>query len=101
MPARTAPLYPHYLPTRPEGYTPTIDVPAFEADERGLHADEAFPEIYGRQGGSISNLTSRIGTEIRGVQISQLSDGGLDELALLAARRGVLVFVSPRMRCMA
>ena len=32
------------------------------------------------------------GTEIEGVQLSQLSEAGLDELALFAAKRGALVF---------
>jgi sulfonate dioxygenase len=33
-----------------------------------------------------------IGTEIDGVQLSQLDKKGLDELALLAAERGLLIF---------
>ena len=33
-----------------------------------------------------------IGTEIDGVQLSQLDAKGLDELALLTAERGLLVF---------
>ncbi|ORY26030.1 hypothetical protein BCR39DRAFT_566124 [Naematelia encephala] len=88
---RTDPLYPSYLPTRPEGYTSNIDVPFFEADERALRADPALPEL---DNGStqLTNITPRVGTEIRGIQISSLSKDGLDQLALLAAQRGVLVF---------
>lgn len=37
-------------------------------------------------------LSPYVGTEIEGVQLSQLSKAGLDELALLAAKRGALVF---------
>jgi sulfonate dioxygenase len=33
-----------------------------------------------------------VGTEVHGVQLSQLDGAGLDELALLAAQRGALVF---------
>lgn len=33
-----------------------------------------------------------MGTEIEGVQLSQLSEAALDELALMAAKRGALVF---------
>lgn len=37
-------------------------------------------------------MTPYLGTEITGVQISQLSKEGLDELALLTAERKVLLF---------
>jgi Probable taurine catabolism dioxygenase len=37
-------------------------------------------------------LSPYVGTEIHGVQLSQLDGAGLDELALLAAQRGALVF---------
>lgn len=40
----------------------------------------------------VFDLSPHIGTEIEGVQLSQLSSAGLDELALLAAQRGALVF---------
>lgn len=89
----TPPLYPHYLPTRPEGYTATIDVPPFDADERGLHADPALPDLR-VEGSKFEELTPIIGTEISGVQLSSLTSAGLDQVALLAAERGVLVFVS-------
>lgn len=41
---------------------------------------------------TITRLTPRIGTEIRGLQLSGLSDVQKDELALLVAERGVVVF---------
>jgi sulfonate dioxygenase len=40
----------------------------------------------------VQNLQVEIGTEIDGVQLSQLDKKGLDELALLAAERGILIF---------
>lgn len=89
----TQPLYPAYLPTRPDGFQPTLDVPYFEAEEPGARADSSKPSIF-KSGAKVENLTPRIGSEIRGVQLSQLSKAGLDEVALLAAERGVLVFVS-------
>lgn len=92
--SQSGPLYPHYLPVRPEGFTPTLDVPPFEAAEPGLRADPAKPDLLAAKGGaSVLNITPRIGTEIRGVQLSALSKAGLDQVALLAAERGVLVFV--------
>lgn len=40
----------------------------------------------------VTKLTPRIGTEISGIQLSQLSDAQKDDLALLIAERGVVVF---------
>jgi sulfonate dioxygenase len=40
----------------------------------------------------ITKLTPRIGTEVTGLQLSQLSDAQKDELALLIGERGVVVF---------
>lgn len=40
----------------------------------------------------VTRLTPRIGTEIRGLQLSQLTDAQKNELALLIAERGVVVF---------
>lgn len=86
------PLYPAYLPTRSDGYMAPVPVPLFDGDEPGLRADAAKTNLF--KGGRVENITPRVGTEIRGVQISQLDQKGLDELALLAAERGVVVFVS-------
>lgn len=86
------PLYPSYLPTRPDGYAPPIELPPFDGTEPGSQADPAKPSLF-KTGSVISNITPRVGSEITGVQISQLSHKGLDELALLAAERGVVVFV--------
>ncbi|KAJ0311072.1 hypothetical protein COL516b_001775 [Colletotrichum fioriniae] len=94
----TEPLYPAYLPTRPDGFQPTIDVPFFEAEEPGVRAKAGQPASSGslifRDGGGakVENITPRVGAEVRGIQLSQLSKAGLDEVALLAAERGVLVF---------
>ncbi|KAF7552765.1 hypothetical protein G7Z17_g4094 [Cylindrodendrum hubeiense] len=87
----SAPLYPAYLPTRTDGYVAPKVVPIFEGDEPGNRADPSKPSIL-KAGVTVTNITPRIGTEIRGVQISKLGASGLDELALLAAERGVVVF---------
>lgn len=86
------PLYPKYLPTRPEGFTEPHNIPFFEATEPGTRADPSKPSLL-KTGASVSNITPRCGSEIRGVQISKLTPEGLDEVALLAAERGILVFV--------
>ncbi|KXH47832.1 hypothetical protein CSAL01_03325 [Colletotrichum salicis] len=95
----TEPLYPAYLPTRPDGFQPTIDVPFFEAEEPGARAkatqssSSSASSVF-RDGGAakVENITPRVGAEVRGIQLSQLSKADLDEVALLAAERGVLVF---------
>ncbi|KAI1844639.1 hypothetical protein JX265_007099 [Neoarthrinium moseri] len=87
----SGPLYPAYLPTRPDGFTATIDVPPFEGDEPGARADPSKPNLL-KSGVQATNVTPRIGSEIRGVQLSELTKEGLDEVALLAAERGVLIF---------
>lgn len=87
------PLYPAYLPTRPDGFQPTVNLPYFEAEEPGSRADATKPSLF-RAGAVVENITPRVGSEVRGVQLTQLSKAGLDEVALLAAERGVLVFVS-------
>lgn len=88
------PLYPAYLPVRPEGPRASVPHPPFEAEEPALRADPAKPTIFKHEGLKYKNITPRIGTELRGIQLSQLDAKGLDEIALLAAERGVLVFVS-------
>lgn len=41
---------------------------------------------------TVRKLTPYIGTELEGIQLSQLTDAQKDELALLAAERGVVFF---------
>ncbi|KAL4780283.1 hypothetical protein BJX76DRAFT_50524 [Aspergillus varians] len=89
--ATTEPLYPAYLPVRPEGFTATLDIPAFDVDEPGLRADPTLPDILSSKA-ALKNVTPRVGTEIRNLQLRQLTPAGLDQVALLAAQRGVLVF---------
>lgn len=88
------PLYPAYLPVRPEGPSASLPHPPFKAEEPALRADPAKPTIFGHKSLKYKNLTPRVGAELQGIQLSQLDAKGLDEVALLAAERGVLVFVS-------
>ncbi|KAL4922246.1 hypothetical protein BDW62DRAFT_207571 [Aspergillus aurantiobrunneus] len=87
----TQPQYPAYLPVRPEGFNPTLDVPVFDTVEPGLRADPGMPESFSSKA-ALKNITPRVGTEIRSLQLSQLTPAGLDQVALLASQRGVLVF---------
>jgi len=85
--------YTDYLPVYDETTTfPPIE--PFEAVHRGLEADKAKPNLFktGNASVEITRLTPRIGTEIKGLQLSQLTDAQKNELALLVAERGVVVF---------
>ena len=57
----------------------------------GLRADPAKPNLLTPEA-KITHISPYLGTEITGVQISQLSKEGLDELALYASQRKVLLF---------
>ncbi|RWA05412.1 hypothetical protein EKO27_g9693 [Xylaria grammica] len=82
--------YPHYLPTwdRSLKYPP---LEPFEHYEHGKDADPSFPELL-PEGTKVTDLTPTIGTEVRGVQLSSLSDAGKDQLARFVAERKVVAF---------
>ncbi|KAH7121088.1 TfdA family taurine catabolism dioxygenase TauD [Dendryphion nanum] len=84
--------YAAYLPV----YDTTTKFPPterFEFHDRGHNADPAKPNLLKKDSEiTVTRLTPRVGTEIRGLQLSQLTDTQKDELALLIAERGVVVF---------
>jgi sulfonate dioxygenase len=86
-------IYYDYLPVYDETTTFPPTEP-FEVRHRGLEADKAKPNLFnsGDSNVEITRLTPRVGTEIKGLQLSQLSDAQKNELALLVAERGVVVF---------
>ncbi|KAI0174762.1 hypothetical protein BJ166DRAFT_621194 [Pestalotiopsis sp. NC0098] len=87
---QSEPLYPAYLPH----YDPlekVEEVGRFEHDDPGHRADPLKPNLL-KHATKVFDLSPHCGTEIQGVQISKLSTEGLDELALLCAERGCLVF---------
>lgn len=67
------------------------DIGAFEHNDPGHRANPALPNLLAGAS-KVYDLSPHVGTEIEGVQLSQLSKAGLDELALYAAKRGALVF---------
>lgn len=82
-------LYPDYLPF----YDPlekVDDVGSFDHDDPGHRADPELINLL-KTAEKVVDLSPHVGTEIEGVQLSQLSPAGLDELALMAARRGAIV----------
>jgi sulfonate dioxygenase len=85
--------YSAYLPV----YDETTHFPPlqpFEFNDRGLAANKEKPNLLSSDNPSlkVAKLTPVIGTEIRGLQLSELNDAQKDELALLIAERGVVVF---------
>ncbi|THU96666.1 TauD-domain-containing protein [Dendrothele bispora CBS 962.96] len=84
------PSYPFYYPYfDAEEKFPPKEI--FEFIDPGSRADPAKPHLL------TANVTTKdispyIGTEVTGVQISELSKDGLDELALYTAERQLLIF---------
>jgi sulfonate dioxygenase len=87
--------YAHYLPVY-DNVTTFPPTELFEFVDRGISADKAKPHLFGTNDPNntitATKLTPRIGTEIKGVQLSQLTDVQKNELALLIGERGVVVF---------
>ncbi|PPQ96095.1 hypothetical protein CVT26_004727 [Gymnopilus dilepis] len=84
------PSYPFYFPyfDNDEKWPP---LELFDHVDPGSRADKAKPHLL-TPNVQTTQLSPFLGTEVSGVQISQLSKEGLDELALLVAERKVVVF---------
>ena len=63
----------------------------FEHIDHGKDADPKFPNLL-PEDSKIENITSSIGAEVWGTQLSTLSNAGKDELALLVAQKKVVAF---------
>ncbi|KAJ7674007.1 hypothetical protein DFH06DRAFT_1173752 [Mycena polygramma] len=87
---KNGPSYPFYYPyfDLNEKFPPTE---IFEFTDAGTRADPAKPHLLNANT-TTHDISPYLGTEVTGVQISQLSSEGLDELALYAAQRKVLIF---------
>ena len=62
----------------------------FEHYDHGKDADPSFPDLLPQGKVQVDNLTPTIGSEVRGVQLSQLTKEGKDQLALFVAQRKVV-----------
>lgn len=67
-------------------------VPEFEPPADRAFFDDASKKNLLNAASNVKQLTPFIGTKIEGIQLSQLTDAQKDELALLAAERGVVFF---------
>lgn len=86
----SGPSYPQYLPywDHDEKWPP---IELFEHSDAGKRANPAKPNLLNEHA-KVTHISPYLGTEVRGVQLSQLTKEGLDELALYAAERKVLLF---------
>lgn len=84
--------YPDFLPS----WDPSDKLPPLKFEkyiDPGSRADSSFPNLFPKDGShKIKRITPKFGSEIDGVQLSQLNDKGKDELALFLAQRKVLLF---------
>ncbi|WVQ83689.1 hypothetical protein IAT38_005832 [Cryptococcus sp. DSM 104549] len=88
--AVSAAKYPTYLPVWEKSTFPDWEeVPYVDPGTRGT-ADKRH--LFSEPGATSRSVTPSFGEEIKGVQLSKLTKEGLDDLALLAAERGLLVF---------
>ncbi|KAF6072525.1 Taurine catabolism dioxygenase TauD, TfdA family protein [Candida albicans] len=70
-----------------------VQVAPKSAQKINIEANKDLPNLFPKGGDyTTSNISPKLGTEIKGIQLSQLNDAAKDEVALLAAQRGVLVF---------
>ncbi|KAI7776770.1 hypothetical protein LA080_004488 [Diaporthe eres] len=82
--------YANYLPT----WDPSQKYPPltpFDHYEHGQDADTSFKDLLPAES-KVVDLTPTIGSEVRGVQLSQLSNAGKDQLARFVAERKVVAF---------
>ncbi|CAK9437463.1 uncharacterized protein LODBEIA_P18410 [Lodderomyces beijingensis] len=85
-------LYPEYLPT----WNPLQKFPPYKFQkfhDRGLDASENLSSLFPADGPQkIKRLTPRLGSEVDGIQLSQLDDQAKSDLARFVSDRGVVIF---------
>ncbi|PIL30953.1 hypothetical protein GSI_07122 [Ganoderma sinense ZZ0214-1] len=84
--------YAHMLPVFPkdEHYPPLTPFDHVDPGFRAL--EHPNPRSFLDNAASVSEITPRLGTEVRGVNLAELDNDGRDQLALEVARRGLVVF---------
>ncbi|WOO82894.1 Alpha-ketoglutarate-dependent sulfonate dioxygenase [Vanrija pseudolonga] len=83
--------YKHLLPTF-DGHLKLPPLTDFEHKDPGHEAlKHADPAAF-LANADVDELTPRFGSEVSGVQLSQLDDAGRQQLALFVAQRGVVAF---------
>lgn len=87
--------YPEWLPT----WDPKQNFPQYADDlnagfvDRGLYASPQLDRLFSENGSyKLKKLSPKLGSEVKGIQLSQLTNDQKDDLALFVAQRGVVVF---------
>ncbi|OWZ45327.1 alpha-ketoglutarate-dependent taurine dioxygenase [Cryptococcus neoformans c8] len=84
--------YPEYYPYNdPNDKFP--DPEPFDYHERALDADPSLPVFYNDHV-TVEEITPFIGVKVTGLDLASLDKAGQDQLALLAARKGIVFFAS-------
>jgi sulfonate dioxygenase len=78
-----------YLPYHTPGLQPPLE--EFQHEDPGHRADRSYTNLLSN-GVKAIEITPNIGTEIVGIQLSELNSAQKDDLALLAAECGVVLF---------
>lgn len=84
--------HPEFLPTwdLKEFYKP---LEFFEHKDPGSRADPELQNLFPKDSKhELKNVTPKLGTEVTGIQLSQLDDKAKDDLALFVAKRGLVIF---------
>jgi alpha-ketoglutarate-dependent taurine dioxygenase len=84
--------YPEWLPTwdPAEKYEPYT---VFETEDRGIYAHPDLKNLFPDGVKYVKkNFSPKFGTEVKGIQLSTLTDAGKNDLAKFVAERGVVIF---------
>lgn len=84
--------FPNYLPVwdnETERYAP---LEPFEHYDHGKDADPSFRDLFPEGKAQLDEITPEIGSEVHGVQLSQLTKEAKDQLALFVAQRKIVAF---------
>ncbi|CAH2355753.1 alpha-ketoglutarate-dependent sulfonate dioxygenase [[Candida] railenensis] len=95
--------YPDYLhPTEPEdeGKYNAFTNPDGAKNDKGHLGDKTFKNLFAKKSPKFStfDLSPNLGTEIDGIQLSELDDAGKNDLALFIETRGLVVFRNQDLR---
>jgi len=80
--------YSQYLPTWDKIYFPPC--PEFEFVDPALRANPSKPNLL-KPGVKVNKISPKMGTELSGIQLTDMSDAAKDELALLVSERKCVV----------
>ncbi|TID15801.1 hypothetical protein CANINC_004330 [Pichia inconspicua] len=91
--AREAAKFKEWLPTwDPATHQKYDHLKPFKHEDKGLLGDPEFKSLKSVEGSTYKALSPRLGSEVDGIQLSQLNEQQKNDLALLVEQRGVIIF---------